>query len=359
VDRNEYYGGDSAALPLSEAEEWAAKHAGESEDSVATFSHASVTRAETDENAAKKLGSSRAYSLALAPQLIYARSNIIGALISSHTANQLEFLAVGSWFTVQPSSDASTPPQITRVPSGREDIFRDSSLDLRAKRSLMKFIRYIATYEEQEDWEQKKDLSFSAELSHTFGLAEPSHGPLLALALPSGAATQSTIGEVVPRIAQHLRSIGRLGPGFSAVLPKWGGLAEIVQVACRACAVGGGVYMLGKGVKAATGTFKDQLTLELSEGEKITARWLAGSVSDLPATVCPASGEASTATAVLKSTSIVASSLSSLFPPTSEGGVKPEGAVIVVETGDSDCPPVRILVHSSDAGECPSGQCKL
>ncbi|KAF2764208.1 FAD/NAD(P)-binding domain-containing protein [Teratosphaeria nubilosa] len=305
------------------------------------------------------LGSSRAYSLALAPQLIYARSELIGALISSQTTNQLEFLAVGSWFVVKPSINGVTPEgTITKVPSSREDIFRDRSLNVRVKRSLMQFLRYVVTYQEQEDWEQKKSLSFTQELENTFGLPAASHGPLLALALPSKLSKEMSMQEVLPRIAQHLRSIGVLGPGFSAVLPKWGGLAEIVQVACRACAVGGGVYVLGKGVKAATQTFKDQLSLELSGGEKVTTKWLVGSAEDVPPAVHEASSAATTVTETTKSISIVSSALSSLFPPTFEGGLKPEGAVVVVES-TNDMPPVHIFVHTSDAGECPSGQCVL
>ncbi|KAH9828112.1 DNA repair protein rad16-like [Teratosphaeria destructans] len=359
VDRNDYYGGNEAALSLSEAEQWAAKYAGQAQHPRASFSHASVKAATPNDGPEKRLGSSRAYSLALAPQLIYARSDFIGALIASQTTNQLEFLAVGSWFVVKPSTGDSSPEAtITKVPSGREDIFRDSSLNVRVKRSLMQFLRYVITYEEQEDWEQKKSLSFTQELEKTFGLPAASHGPLLALALPSTSSREMSMQDVIPRIAQHLRSIGVLGPGFSAVLPKWGGLAEVVQVACRACAVGGGVYVLGKGVKAATQTFKDQLSLELSDGEKVTTKWLVGSAEDVPPTVHEVSSADTTVTETTKSISIVSSALSSLFPPTSEGGVKPEGAVVVVES-NSGMPPVHILVHTSDAGECPSGQCVL
>ena len=36
-------------------------------------------------------------------------------------------------------------------------------------------------------------------------------------------------------------------PGFGSVISKWSGLVEIAQVACRAGAVGGGVYVLNKG----------------------------------------------------------------------------------------------------------------
>ncbi|KAI7247243.1 hypothetical protein KC343_g6667, partial [Hortaea werneckii] len=41
VDRNGYYGGNEAAFVLSEAEDWAQKHSG---DTQGTFSHAEVVR---------------------------------------------------------------------------------------------------------------------------------------------------------------------------------------------------------------------------------------------------------------------------------------------------------------------------
>jgi len=44
--------------------------------------------------------------------------------------------------------------------------------------------------------------------------------------------------------------MGMFGPGFGSVIPKWGGLSEVAQVACRAGAVGGAVYVLGKDIKA-------------------------------------------------------------------------------------------------------------
>ncbi|KAK3107997.1 Rab proteins geranylgeranyltransferase component A [Teratosphaeriaceae sp. CCFEE 6253] len=312
------------------------------------------------EEGAKKLGFSRAYSLALAPHLIYARSNLLPAIVSSRTHNQLDFQAVGSWFTVTAPSDGQA--RLTRVPSGREDVFRDDSLDLRAKRSLMKFLRFVSSYDEDSERQRMqdvKDLPFAAALRQHFGLnSTTAVAPLLALALPQGIAAETTMASAVPRIARHLRSIGMFGPGFSAVLPKWGGLAEIAQVACRACAVGGGVYVLGKGVESSTRAEDSRLLrLRLSGGEKGTTEWLVGCSGDLPvASRSPVADEGPT---VAKGIYIVSSPLTQLFPPTSEGGVTPAGAVVWIDLASSGTAPVRILAHSSESGECPPGQCVL
>lgn len=363
LDRNDYYGGNEGALSLTEAEEWAAKHNSTSEDGSSTFSQASIIQSDTDESAEQKIGFPRAYSLALAPQLIYARSNLLPALVSSRTHSQLDFQAVGSWFTVNALSDGPNfQPSLTKVPSGREDVFRDNTLDLRAKRSLMKLLRFVGSYDEEAEhqrWHDVKDKMVTWSLEHQFGLRDAPIAPILALALTPHGEIDTSMEVAVPRIARHMRSTGIFGPGFSAVMPKWGGLAEIAQVACRACAVGGGVYVLNKGIENATKSDDHGMALKLSGGEQITTRWLAGCSEDMPPTLNTTPLADDSSMTVTRSISIVSSPLTSLFPPTSEGGVTPAGAVVTVSVGDASSPPVHILAHSSDSGECPAGQCKF
>ncbi|KAK3721984.1 Rab proteins geranylgeranyltransferase component A [Vermiconidia calcicola] len=358
LDKNDYYGGDEAALSLSEAEAWASRFAEDAPQ--CRFSKASVTKpAASEAEHGNQLSSSRAYSLALAPHIIYARSNLVPALVSSRSHSQLDFQAVGSWFVVGSSADSSQVQQrLIRVPSGREDVFQDKSFDLKAKRSLMKFLRFVAAYEDQPDvWEGSRQLPFSIFLEQKFGLPASSHEPILALTMSQASAGSTSTEHALPSIARHLRSLGIFGPGFGAVLPKWGGLAEIAQVACRACAVGGGVYVLNKSIKSMTPAHDDSgPSLELSDGEKLSTTWLCGSVDDSSALRLGTNATPSSAYSTSRSISIVSSPLPSLFPPTSEGGVAPAGAVVVVPSSDASEPPVHMFVHTSDAGECPMNQ---
>nr|OQO18239.1 hypothetical protein B0A51_13573 [Rachicladosporium sp. CCFEE 5018] len=353
IDRKEYYGGNEAALSLSEAETWAARHAGDSSASEnATFSNARIETTEATGDA--KLSQSRAYSLALAPQVIYTQSKLLPALVSSRTHGQLEFQAVGSWFVLQPGDSTSN---LVRVPSGREDIFQDQSFDLRTKRSLMKFLRFVGNYEEQpEIWQDATEQPFPDFLQQKFGLPQSLHPALLSLTLASTTSATTTTAYALPCIARHLRSIGLFGPGFGAVIPKWGGLAEIAQVACRAGAVGGAVYVLNKGLDHIDPAGDEDFHLTLSGGEKVRTCWLAGSAEEVLAKVPtpPHAGRGLT-----KSISIIAAPLPRLFPVTAEGGVTPAGAVIAVPATAPDGPPVYIMAHSADAGECPSTQCVL
>jgi RAB protein geranylgeranyltransferase component A len=278
---------------------------------------------------------------------------------------QLEFLAVGSWWVYASNagdetlvSEGSTRPgKLLKVPNGREDVFQDHNLDFKAKRALMKFLRFMSDYEEQSEvWEEHRQQPFPTFLSQQFKVPTALQGPLMALTLSPASSDQTTTEFALPRIARHLRSIGVFGAGFGAVIPKWGGLAEISQVSCRACAVGGGVYVLGKGLHSgneAANTTETGTKLRLKDGEVVTAKWIVGGATSTgpEAWSC-------------RSMSIVSSSLTPLFPPLAEDAPAPASAVVVLPSGSisleaEDVPPVQIFVHSSDTGECPVGQSKF
>ncbi|KAI8934746.1 hypothetical protein NX059_008434 [Plenodomus lindquistii] len=342
-----------------------------SEASHASFSNVTITKPEaaTQDASAARLSSSRAYSLALSPQIIYARSSLLGNLVSSRVYRQLEFLAVGSWWVYSgdsniesslASSHASSEGRLLKVPNGREDVFQDHGLDFKAKRALMKFLRFIGEYEEQTDvWEEHRQQPFPAFLSQQFKVPASLLGPLMALALSPATSTATTTEYALPRIARHLRSIGVFGAGFGAVIPKWGGLAEISQVSCRACAVGGGVYVLGTGLAPASDgapqTTAAGTKLHLKNGEAVTAKWIVGGRT--------ATAEERTCA---KFIAIVSSPLTPLFPPIGEDAPAPASAVVVFPSGSlsldgqvEELPPVHILVDSSDTSECPVGQSVL
>lgn len=176
------------------------------------------------------------------------------------------------------------------------------------------------------------------------------------------------------------------GPGFGSMIVKYGGGAEIAQVGCRAGAVGGGVYVLGRRVEnietkvispaeaAGDGLSGSHLLIRLSDGETICAKYAVGDTGDLGGNLAeqqPVGPVASSAQAA-RSISIVSSPLTYLFPPTSDFGPIPAGAVVVFgnenpsqkDTSDRqdkpppDQPPIYLVVHSSDSGECPTGQCE-
>ena len=319
-----------------------------------------------------KLGFSRAYSISLSPQFLYTRSNLIPALVSSKIYRQLEFLAVGSWwiydertaqveksepFTSAASERSQT--RLSRIPGGREDVFRDKNIDLRSSRSLMKFLKTAADVESHAlVLERFGNIPFPSFLTTEFNIPDRLQLPLLALTSSVDPPEETLTSYALPRIHRHLSSIGIFGHGFGSVIPKWGGIAEIAQVSCRAGAVGGGVYVLKKGISAikfADGSSNQEYPLEvrLDGNERIRTGWVIGTQHELPLERLDWSrGQF---TEVSYSITIVSSALPTLFPALAEGAPTPAGAIVVFQ----ESYPVYLQVHSSDTGECPVGQCKF
>ena len=371
-------------------------------DGSSPFSHVTIKNLEEETKDLPKdvtnvrLGFSRAYSLSLSPQLIYTRSNLLPALVSSKVYRQLEILAVGNWWIYsdyevteegEAGSTATSRGSLRRIPGGREDIFADKGIDLRSTRSLMKFLKLAADPEaHQSISEQWGDKPFPEFLENHLSIPPRLQAPLLALTLSPNPPAETLTSYALPHIHRHLTSIGMFGPGFGSVIPKWGGLAEIAQVACRAGAVGGGVYVLKKGFARSDNTDQENSSLDfislnqdtslstvrLQGGENVKSHWVVGSLWDLPSQTHPPLDNQHHPSCIARSITIVSGSLSQLFPLPAEGAPPPAGAVIFFPSGTlaleaedqmppeakTEIPPVYLMVHSSDTGECPAGQCK-
>ena len=328
------------------------------------FSDAHIERTESSssEEAAKgspKLGFSRAYSLALAPQIVYSKSVLLPTLVSSKIYRQLDFLAVGTWWIYKPANEGDGA-SLRKIPGSREDVFADKSIDLKGKRSLMKFLKFITDPEAFEQAMQEHgDLMLEEFLLEQYSITVDLQPTLQALTLSSLPASQTRVSFALPRILRHLSSIGMFGPGFGAVVPKWGGLAEICQVGCRASAVGGSIYMLGQGIQETSETTSDGFKqLRLDNGEQVRARWHARQKGNFP----PSQKGKEECGILTRSVSIINSDLPSLFPPIADGAPPSACTVIVFPPGSMGLAgltlpaPIYFIVHSSETGECPAGQ---
>ncbi|EED19368.1 Rab geranylgeranyl transferase escort protein, putative [Talaromyces stipitatus ATCC 10500] len=370
VDKNIYYGGPEAAFSVQEAQEWVDLL--QKEPGREPFEDVSIYAPSNASDDGKKLSFSRAYTLSLSPQLVYTRSKLLPTLVSSRVYRQLEFQAVGSWWIYGNSgaADDDASRKLRRVPSSREDIFADDMISMKAKRMLIRFLRNVNQPQQTEtDDEQSatdegnSSLSLSKYLNTKFNAPSELHNPIHSLSLCQQSPEHTPTDIALPRIKRHLGSLGVFGPGFGSLVAKWGGGAEIAQVGCRALAVGGGVYVLGRGIDSVDTSKDDQgfYQLTLSSGEHIRSKYIAGSLWDLPQ---DAGGPSISTEKVARSISIVSSPLKRLFPITAEGGPIPAGAVVLVPgevlpDGTSNHAPVYLLVHSSETGECPDGQCVI
>ncbi|KAI1760937.1 GDP dissociation inhibitor-domain-containing protein [Hypoxylon sp. FL1150] len=350
LDPNDYYGENEAAFSLQEADGWAATHTGliaaeESSSRQNIFKNASAWR----HPEATNLGLSfpRAYSLALAPQIIHTRSKLIEQLVSSRAYKQVEFLAVGSFFVYNAeSNDVSS--RLARIPSSREDVFSTQSIPARSKRSLMKFLKFVIDYNSEEQrplWQGREQKSLAEFLGSEFKLDENLKKYILALTLTLDGRV--TVVDGLAIIHRHLTSMGLFGPGFCALYPKWGGSSEIAQVACRAGAVGGGIYMLDTKADIPDEPSASEISLDLSNGLSIRTTKLVTSQNE-------AAPDSQTITRLV---AVVNSPLKSLFEVNIEGAPTPAVAVVAFPSGsESSDGPIYASVHSSDTGECPKGQ---
>ena len=355
VDKNEFYGGADAALTLQDAEDWVKQVTA---GNASPFTNAAIEKAGT--NGGEKLGFSRAYSLALSPQVIYTRSALLPTLVSSKVYRQLEFLAVGSWF-VYGKTESDAAASLRKIPNSREDVFADKSLDMRAKRALISFLRTIRDPDEQSKILQEHGSeSLSNYLTTRHKLAEPLQSAVNALTLSPTPAAQTTVAYALPRIARHLASIGVFGPGFGAVIPKWGGLSELSQVACRAQAVGGGTYMLGKGIDKISHSENEYKLATLDTDTQIQSKFICGRREDFR----PGLNDSGDRITEARTVSIVSANFDDLFASASDGGPRPSVAVVCFPSGSlevdgsTSISPAYLMVHSSETGECPIGQCK-
>ena len=249
------------------------------------------------------------------------------------------------------------------MPSSREDVFSDETLSMKSKRSLMKLLRQLMQQgndqENEAESEVAQNMQFQELLKTKYRIPSDLFDPLLSLSLSLKSMDTTDSMDAIPNIKRHLSSIGVFGPGFGAVLAKWGGGAEFSQAACRACAVGGGIYALGKEIKKVDeiteGSESEKLHIYLTDDESVKSRYVVGSGWDLPEQI--QRERVRPYSRLARAIMVVNSPLEILFPQTSENGPVPAGAVITIPSRNSD-PPTYLLVHSSDTGECPTNQCE-
>ncbi|KAF9879518.1 rab protein geranylgeranyltransferase component A [Colletotrichum karsti] len=355
LDPNEYYGGPEAAFSLQEMEEWVASNAAaaDADDSArSVFSSASITKSDSG------VSSPRAYSLALAPQIVHTRSALVTQLVDSRAYRQIEFLAVGSFFIYTPSEGGDGAASIVPIPSTREAVFSTTAIPARAKRSLMKFLKFVFDYDSEDNrvtWTPHADTPLAEFLAKEFKLDAALQTYIVTLTLSLDGKISTSAG--LAAIHRHLSSMGAFGPGFAAVYPKWGGLSEIAQVGCRACAVGGAVYMLGTGMKATRPLEAQEegakFEVDLTSDVTVKTRTLVRGAEDVP----------QDAQRVSRLTAVIDSPLSSLFQTAVEGAPTPAVAVVAIPADSlknaTSPSPIYVFAHSSETGECPTGQSVL
>ncbi|KAG5650127.1 hypothetical protein H0H81_000600 [Sphagnurus paluster] len=233
LDENSYYGGNEASLSLDELAQWV--------DAQPTSStkYTSVSRS------APLPPQARQYSICLAPSVIPSIGPTISALVSSGVAKY------GGFRLLERAGVYSPSGAIKNVPGTKEDVFTSKDISLVDKRRLMRFLMFaVGDFEDKKELEGAHDTPFSDFLQRVFSLKGDIQAALV-FALAFCFTLSDPTLPALNRIRRYLRSAGRYGPS-PFLLGHYGGTGEIAQGFCRAAAVSGGVYILGRCILSVT-----------------------------------------------------------------------------------------------------------
>jgi len=224
LDRNSYYGGESASLNL--------------EQLYARF------RPEEKDGPPSSLGQSRKYCIDLCPKFLMACGNLVKILLKTKVTSYLEFRSVAGSFVMQKG-------KIYKVPASPTDAASSPILGFFEKSKFVKFIKYIGDYDPADAKTHvtgKTTLDVESmtveDLYAVFKLSDAIKrftGHAIAL-YNDEKYLQGPAMDLIDRCQLYANSVARYG-NSPYIYPKWG-LGGLPEGFSRRCAVHGGVYML-------------------------------------------------------------------------------------------------------------------
>ncbi|KXZ54169.1 hypothetical protein GPECTOR_5g266 [Gonium pectorale] len=222
VDRNNYYGGESASLNLTQLYE----------------------RFRGGAAAPATLGANRDYNVDMVPKFMMANGKLVRVLLHTDVVKYLEFKAVDGSYVLQKG-------KIHKVPANDSEALKSALMGIFEKRRARNFFLYVQDYEEA-DPKTHKGLDLTkmsmADLYKYFDLSEDTQdfvGHALALHRDDAYLTQPALPTVL-KVKLYHDSLSRYeGLNSPYLYPRYG-LGELPQAFARLSAVYGGTYMLNQ-----------------------------------------------------------------------------------------------------------------
>jgi Rab GDP dissociation inhibitor len=255
MDRNSYYGGESASLNLTQLYE---KFRGGA-------------------TPAASLGASRDYNVDLIPKFLMSCGVLVQILVKTDVTRYLEFKAVDGSFVV--NSD-----KIYKVPSTSAEALKSSLMGLLEKRRCGKFLEFVGDFDENDSktWkgiDGKK--ATAAEVFKYYGLSADTIdfiGHSMALWDNDKYLTEHC-AETIKRVRLYGESVLRYG-NSPYIYPLYG-LGEMPQGFARLSAIYGGTYMLNKPIEEIV--YENGVAVGVkSEGEVAKCKFIVGDPSYFP-----------------------------------------------------------------------------
>lgn len=222
MDRNDYYGGESASLNLKQL--WEKFRPGE--------------------EAPASLGPNRDYNVDLVPKFMMANGKLVRVLVYTDVTKYLEFKAVDGSYVVNKG-------KVYKVPATDMEALRSPLMGLFEKRRARGFFIYVQEYDEKNPATYKsldlRTMTMSALYTY-FNLDAQTIdfiGHSLALHRDEAYLNEPALPTVL-KIKLYHESLSRYdGLTSPYIYPRYG-LGELPQAFARLSAVYGGTYMLAK-----------------------------------------------------------------------------------------------------------------
>lgn len=218
MDRNPYYGGESASLNLEQL----------------------YKKFRNGEKPPADLGASRQYCVDLCPKFLMACGDLVKVLLQTQVTLYLEFQSIAGSFVYKDS-------KLHPVPSTAQQALASGLMGMFQKRRFKNFITWVNNYE-QDDAKTHSGLDLtkqtSAEVYDYWKLEDATKvftGHAVALYIDDSYLQRPAL-EMVDRCKLYAYSVARYG-NSPYIYPKWG-LGMLPEGFSRRCAVFGGIYML-------------------------------------------------------------------------------------------------------------------
>ncbi len=230
LDRNNYYGSDSASLNLTNL--W--------------------KRFRNGEQFPLRYGENRDWNVDLIPKFVMSNGNLVKLLLKTNVSQYLEWKSVEGTFIYKckKSLNENSFGKIERVPSNSFEAFKSDIMNNLEKKLCKNFFTFVQDYDEndKETYEgYDLNLPFN-EIVKKFGLNEETInfiGHTIALYTDNNYLLQPAI-DTINRMQLYFNSFGRYG-NSPFIYPVWG-LSGLAEGFSRLCALYGGTYMLNRDI---------------------------------------------------------------------------------------------------------------
>ncbi|XP_022186474.1 rab GDP dissociation inhibitor alpha [Nilaparvata lugens] len=241
IDRNKYYGGESASItPL--------------EDLFSRFGL---------DPAGEEYGRGRDWNVDLIPKFLMANGQLVKLLMSTGVTRYLEFKSVEGSYVYNGG-------KISKVPVDQREALASDLMGLFEKRRFKNFLIFVQEYKEDDpktwkDFDPRKNSCLK--MYEKFGLEKSTQGfTSHALALyRDDVHLEEPAYQTIQRIKLYSESLARYGK--SPYLYPMYGLGELPQGFARLSAIFGGTYMLDKPVDEIV--MEDGKAVGVRSGEEI------------------------------------------------------------------------------------------